>query len=102
MRLTLTLLLFSTLVLLAPRADAFDLEEALKDMHPQYEGAPSFSVTQQDGMTLSQATESVRRRTNGRIVSAATRVQGGREVHYIKVLTKDGKVKTHKVNGRRR
>jgi uncharacterized membrane protein YkoI len=102
MRLTLTLLLFSTLVLLAPRADAFDLEEALKEMHPQYAGAPAFSVTQQDGMTLSQATESVRRRTNGRIVSAQTRVQGGREVHYIKVLTKDGKVKTHRVNGRRR
>ncbi len=102
MRLILTLLLFSTLVLLAPRADAFDLEEALKEMHTQYEGAPSFSVTQQDGMTLSQATESVRRRTNGRIVSAQTRVQGGREVHYIKVLTKDGKVKTHRVNGRRR
>jgi hypothetical protein len=37
-----------------------------------------------------------------RIVSAETRVQGGREVHHIKVLTKDGKVKTHKVDGRRR
>jgi hypothetical protein len=102
MRLTLTLLLFSTLSLLAPRADAFDLEEALRKMHPQYAGAPSYSVTQQDGMTLSQATESVRRQTNGRIVSAQTRIQGGREVHYIKVLTKDGKVKTHRVNGRRR
>ena len=59
-------------------------------------------MAQQSGMTLSQATESVRRQTNGRIVSAETRVQGGREVHYIKVLTKDGKVKTHRVNGRRR
>lgn len=102
MRLTLTLLLFSTLVLLAPRADAFDLEEALRETQPQYQRAPLHSVTQQDGMTLSQATESVRRRTNGRVVSAETRVQGGREVHYIKVLTKDGKVKTHRVNGRRR
>jgi uncharacterized membrane protein YkoI len=53
-------------------------------------------------MSLSQAIESVRRSTGGKVVSAETRVQGGREVHYIKVLTKDGKVKTHKVNGRRR
>ncbi len=53
-------------------------------------------------MTLAQAIESVRRRTDGRVVSAETRIEGGREVHYIKVLTKDGKVKTHKVNGRSR
>ena len=52
-------------------------------------------------MALAQATESVRRKTNGRVVGAETKIQGGREVHYIKVLTKDGKVKTHKVNGRR-
>ena len=102
MRLILTSLLFATLVLLAPRADAYDLEAALKESHPQYQGAPEYHVAQQNGMTLAQATESVRRRTNGRVVSAQTRVQGGREVHYIKGLTKDGKVKTHKVNGRRR
>jgi uncharacterized membrane protein YkoI len=59
-------------------------------------------VAQSDGMSLSQAIESVRRRTGGKVLSAETRVQGGREVHHIKVLTKDGKVKTHKVNGRRR
>jgi uncharacterized membrane protein YkoI len=102
MRLFLTSLLFATLVLLAPRAEAYDLEQALKELHPQYQGEPEHHVAQQNGMTLSQATESVRRRTNGRVVSAETRVQGGREVHYIKVLTKDGKVKTHRVNGRRR
>ena len=102
MRLILTSLLFATLVLLVPRAEAHDLERALKETHPQYPGEPEYAVTQQDGMTLAQATESVRRRTNGRVVSAETRVEGGREVHYIKVLTKDGKVKTHKVNGRRR
>ena len=59
-------------------------------------------VAQADGMSLSQAIESVRRRTGGKVVSVETKVQGGREVHHIKVLTKDGKVKTHRVNGRRR
>ena len=54
-----------------------------------------------DGKTLSQAVEQVRSQTGGRILSAETKAQGNREVHHIKVLTKDGKVKTHKVQGRR-
>jgi len=53
-------------------------------------------------MSLAEAIVSVRRRTNGRIVSAESKVSGGREVHHIKVLTKDGKVRTHKVPGRKR
>ncbi|MBT8101336.1 MAG: hypothetical protein KJO95_00110 [Gammaproteobacteria bacterium] len=102
MRFALTFLLLAGLALLPARSDAFDIEQTLKAQHVQYQGEQIYSVAQQGGMTLSQAIESVRRRTNGRVVSAQTRVQGGREVHYIKVLTKDGKVKTHKVNGRSR
>lgn len=49
--------------------------------------------------SLDQAVEQVRRQYNGRIVSAETRVSGGREIHYIKVLTDDGKVKTVTVPG---
>lgn len=84
-------------------AQAFDLEQALRELSPQYDAAnvPDLVVTQNGGKSLSQAIDEVRRRTNGRIVSAETRVSGNREVHYIKVLTKDGKVKTHKVQGRR-
>lgn len=59
-------------------------------------------VAQNNGKSLSEAVEQVRRQTGGRILSAETKVSGGREVHHIKVLTKDGKVKTHKVPGRRR
>ncbi len=54
----------------------------------------------QGGMTLDQAVEQVRRQYNGRIVSAETRVSGNREIHYIKVLLDDGKVKTVTVPGR--
>jgi uncharacterized membrane protein YkoI len=54
------------------------------------------------GKSLSEAVEQVRRQTGGRILSAETKVQGNREVHHIKVLTKDGKVKTHKIQGRKR
>ena len=59
-------------------------------------------TAQNDGMSLSDAVEQVRRQTDGRIISAETRTSNGREVHYIKVLTNDGKVKTHKIQGRRR
>ena len=102
MRLSLTLIMLGAAVLLPLRADAFDLEENLKAQHVQYQGEPLLQVSQSDGMSLSEAIESVRSRTGGRVVSAETKVSNGREVHYIKVLTEDGKVKTHKVNGRRR
>jgi len=85
-------------------AQAFDLEQSLRDLQPRAGQAALYDhhVAQQNGMSLSEAIESVRRRTGGRIVSAQTRVQGGREVHHVKVLTEDGKVKTHKVRGRQR
>ncbi len=101
MRLILTLLFFVGAALLPLTASAFDIEETLREQHVQYQGSPDLRVSQGGGMTLAQATESVRRRTGGRVLSAETKVQGGREVHYIKVI-KDGKVKTHKVNGRQR
>jgi len=63
---------------------------------------PDIRITQGGGMSLSDAIESVRRRGNvERIISAETRVSGGRETHHIKVLTKDGLVKTYKVSGRK-
>ena len=53
-----------------------------------------FSTTQRGCMSLSQAVDSVRRGGNvERVISANT--QGN--VHLIKVLTKDGKVKTHRI-----
>jgi uncharacterized membrane protein YkoI len=102
MRIALTLVMLGAAALLPLRAAAFDLEENLKAQHVQYQGEPLLQVAQGDGMSLSEAIESVRSRTGGRVVSAETKVSNGREVHYIKVLTEDGKVKTHKVNGRRR
>ncbi len=63
---------------------------------------PRLQVAQGGGMSLSEAIESVRRRGNvERIIDARTTVSGGRETHHIKVLTKDGKVQTHKIAGRK-
>lgn len=51
-------------------------------------------VAQRGCMSLSQAVDSIRRRGNvERVISAETRGN----THYIKVLTKDGKVRTHQV-----
>jgi len=95
----------SVLALVSTGANAFDLEQTLRELHAQYEeGArPDYRVTQNDGgKSLSEAIDQVRRQTGGRILSAETKVSGGREVHHIKVLTEDGKVKTHKVRGHKR
>ncbi len=57
-------------------------------------------ILQGGGLTLDQAVQQVRRQYKGRIVSAETRVSGGRETHIIKVLLSDGTVKTVRVAGR--
>lgn len=56
-------------------------------------------LAQADCLSLDEAVERVRRQYNGRIVSAETRMRGNREVHHIKVLTEDGKVKTVPIPG---
>ena len=102
----ITTVLICAVLALAPMAvSAFDLEDALRELQNQSaEGAkPENRATQNNGgKSLSQAVEQVRRQTQGQILSAETKVSGNREVHHIKVLTKDGKVKTHKVQGRKR
>ena len=94
MRILLTVLGLAVAAMLPSQANALGVD-TLRD-------APRIEIAQSDGVSLSQAIESVRRRTGGKVLSAETKVQGGREVHHIKVLTKDGKVRTHKVNGCRR
>ena len=62
-----------------------------------------FEVSQRGCASLNDAINSVRRRGDvQRIIDASTRVEGGREVHYIKYMTKDGTVRTTKINGCRR
>lgn len=99
-RLTLTLLG----LLLATQASAFDPEAELRRIATGVADAAeqSFETAQDNGKSLSEAVESVRSRGNvERIVSAQTRVENGREVHHIRYMTKDGKVRTAKVPGRR-
>lgn len=92
------------LLVSAPGVSSAVAIERFLDASPDTGKPPaSLQVAQSNGMTLSQAVDSVRRSGNvERVISAQTRVSGGREVHHIKVLTKDGKVRTHKIQGRKR
>ena len=106
MRNRLSLLLAAALLTFpVTQAQAFDLEQALRDLQPEIEAPvrPDLRTVQGGCKSLSEAVEQIRGRTKGRIISAETRVnKSGREVHHIKVLTKDGTVKTHKVQGCKR
>jgi len=90
MRFLLTILVLSFAVLTAPSSHAAAPRQG------------EILVAQSGGKSLNEAVQQVRRQCDGRIVSAETRVKGNREEHHIKCLTKDGKVKTYKVNGKRR
>ena len=103
MRLQLTIGLSALLAIAPLSATAFDLEQSLRELHVQNQAVEStdLSVAQRgNGKTLSEAIASVRNQTKGRVISAETRISGNREVHHIKVLTEDGKVRTFKVPGR--
>ena len=62
------------------------------DERSQRDNAPQMRVS------LDQATNIVRRRTDGRVIGAKTTRSGSSIVHRIKVM-KDGKVRTYSVDG---
>jgi hypothetical protein len=95
MRILPTLLLIS--IALAASAQGFAMQVERSDLTNFT--PPAASALQCSGLTLSQAVEQVRRQYNGRIVSAVTLRNGECVTHVIKVLTKDGKVKTVRVPG---
>lgn len=87
-------------LLLAAALAAAPLALAERPDRPPRAAESARVLAQQDGPSLAEAVERVRRQYRGRIVSAETHVSGNREVHVIKVLTEDGKVKTVRIPGR--
>ncbi len=59
------------------------------------------AVAVANAMSLSDAVNKVRRETGGKVLSARTEIRSDREVHIVKVLTQDGRVRTVRVNGDR-
>ena len=58
------------------------------------------AVSQGNGISLEQAAAQVQQQHGGRILSAETVQENGRQVHLIKVLTADHQVRTVRVPAR--
>ncbi len=51
------------------------------------------AYSEKQGISLDEAIARARRQSDGKILSAETVRDGGRNVHRIKILTRDGRVK---------
>lgn len=60
-------------------------------------GEKKIYLAQAKAESLNSAVARIRQQTGGRVLSAETRNEGGVQVHYIRVLTRDGKVKRFRV-----
>lgn len=59
--------------------------------------AAAAAAAVRDEVSLSEAVARVKREYGGRILEAETREQNGRRVHVIKVLTREGRVRTVRI-----
>ncbi len=108
MKSLLKILLLALVIGAAPQALAGKFD--LGDLLGQVEGVAiadgkdhrNLTTAQSGGPTLSEAKNMVKRQCNCRIVKSWTTVSGGREVHHIRFMTKDGTVKTREIQGRHR
>jgi uncharacterized membrane protein YkoI len=62
-----------------------------RDFTNQLAHPPAYS--EQQGISLDEAIARARRQSDGKVISAETVPQGGRNVHRIRILTRDGRVK---------
>ena len=59
---------------------------------------PRFVLAQAHAVSLDEAVRIVRSRTGARVVRAETRVVGQRTVHFVRVVTEGGRVRTLRVD----
>ena len=60
--------------------------------------SPRMAQSQSDMMDLNSAVAQVRAQTGGRVLAASTVYIDGRPVHVIRVLTRDGRVRTFRID----
>lgn len=60
-------------------------------------GEKKIYLAQARAESLNSAVARIRKQTGGRVLSADTKNESGVQVHYIRVLTRDGKVKRFRV-----
>ena len=89
----------ASLMAAIPAQAAFITDGGVRAGLPVYE-QPVEAIPTQGCVSRSQAVDRVRRRGDvQRVISAETKVSGGREVHHIRYQTKDGKVRTERIQG---
>ena len=59
---------------------------------------PRIVQSQNEVMDLNSAVAQVRAQTGGRVLAASTVYIDGRQVHVIRVLTRDGRVRTFRID----
>ena len=63
-------------------------------------GSPASAAKNGRYMSLDSAVSQVREQSGGRVLSAETREQNGKPVHYIRILSNRGKVLRYRVDAR--
>ncbi|MCU7846745.1 MAG: PepSY domain-containing protein [Candidatus Thiodiazotropha sp. (ex Lucinoma kastoroae)] len=56
------------------------------------------SVYARGDISLDQAVQQAKERVGGRVISAETRERDGRQIHNVRILTKEGKVRRLRIN----
>ncbi len=87
----ITLILCGVLVSMPVAAQRYSLRE-LAPLNQQ-----RMVLAQGGGESLNSAVSRIRKQTGGRVLSAETREENGQQVHYIRVLTQNGKVKNIRI-----
>ncbi len=90
-KLVVTLMLCGVLVSMPVAAQRFSVD-GMERVQPQH-----LILARAGGENLNSAVARIRKQTGGRVLSAETRQEGDSQVHYIRVLTRDGKVRNIRV-----
>jgi uncharacterized membrane protein YkoI len=64
----------------------------------QFEALPQAVAVQSAAVNLDEAVRIVRSRTGARVVRAETRVVGRRRIHFVRIVTDSGRVRTLRVD----
>ncbi|MEM7282907.1 MAG: PepSY domain-containing protein [Pseudomonadota bacterium] len=80
-----------------PVANAYEPQLPNQLVDPSVEQEP-FEVAQDRGMSLDEAVNLVRSRVGGKVIRSETVSRNGKRTHKVRVLTKDGRMKTYHVD----
>ena len=98
---TLLKSLLLSAIVIAPVVGAVEFRDPLLNqlVKPSAEQTP-FVIAQDRNVTLDEAVNLVRRKVGGKVIRSETVSRDGNKTHMIRVLTKDGRMRTCQVDAR--